>query len=48
MKTFKLNITMKVSDNWIEYNYGLSLREVLDFRAALAIKLQARCFKQTA
>lgn len=33
---------------WIEYNYGLSLKEVLDFRATLAIKSQARCFKQTA
>jgi dienelactone hydrolase len=30
--------------NWIEYNYGLSLKEVLDFRAQLAIKAQARCF----
>jgi hypothetical protein len=32
--------------NWIEYNYSLSLREVLDLRAELAIKQQRLCFKK--
>jgi len=36
----------KDRQNWIEYNYGMTLKEVLNFRAELAIKAQACCFKK--
>jgi hypothetical protein len=31
--------------NWVEWNYSLSLREVLDLRAEIAIHCQEMCFK---
>lgn len=34
--------------NWVELNHCLSLKEILDFRAELAIKNQAACFHAVA